>query len=92
MRSRLKNKKKHKSNGRTITLIQHYCKRRKSTGNYKQRTPKVHAAEKLIKSKQTITNDTIHPDATGTPVTIQIGIQCTRGGDETRTKTTSTTN
>ena len=88
------------ANGRTITLADYNTiakeeKAQEIINTEKDTTASSYAAEKLIKSKQTITNDTdTSTDATGTSAvsysdwsTVYQG-----GGDETRTKTTSTTN
>ena len=88
------------ANGRTITLADYNTiakeeKAQEIIATEKDTTASSYAAEKLIKSTQTITNDTdTSTDATGTS-TVSYSDWSTvyqGGGDETRTKTTSTTN
>jgi hypothetical protein len=88
------------ANGRTITLADYNTiakeeKAQEIITTEKNTTASSYAAEKLIKSTQTITNDTdTSTDATGSSsvsytdwATVYQG-----GGDEQRTKTTTTTN
>ena len=88
------------ANGRTITLADYNTiakeeKAQEIIATEKDTTASSYAAEKLIKSTQTITNDTdTSTDATGTS-TVSYSDWSTvyqGGGNETRTKTTSTTN